>query len=688
MSAAARWSASTALCVLSAAALHPTLEARRLASPLQELRTLHVAVSGKDGGDGSARAPFATLARARDAARVLLAAGQAVEVRVAPGVYELRQPLVLGPEDSGTAAAPVRWLAQPGAVLRGGPRVRHWRPVTDAAILARLPEESRETVRWADLAAQGVTDYGELAPRGMGRPRQPSGLELFVAGRPMTLARWPNEGWARIAGVPGGAGGGRFTFAGERPARWLEAPDPWLHGYWTWGWADSYERLASIDLDAHALVTAPPHGVYGYKKGGRYRALNLLEELDAPGEWYLDRETGALFLWPDGDLNENEAVVSVATNLVECRDASYVVLAGFDLEAARGTGILVRGGAQVTVRDCRLRNLGVLGVDVDGGTGHRVLACEICGTGEGGIRLSGGERASLTPGGHLVRDVVVHHFSRWVRTYRPAIDISGVGNRIAHVHLYDGPHCAILLHGNEHVIELSEIDHVCAETDDVGAFYMGRDYTQRGNVVRFNYFHDLGRDPGAGGVGSMAIYLDDFTSGTLVEGNLCVRAGRAVLVGGGRDNTIRGNVFVDCTPAVHVDSRGLGWARTYFDGTLTTLQDRMRAVHASEPPYSTRYPELVDLFADEPALAKGNVVAQNVCSGGRWLDLRDGLTEDVVHLERNLTGTDPRFADPAHDDYHLRPDSPAWALGFEALPLECIGPGRPDPPRDPPEAPH
>jgi len=174
----------------------------------------------------------------------------------------------------------------------------------------------------------------------------------------------------------------------------------------------------------------------------------------------------------------------------------------------------------------------------------------------------------------------------------------------------------------------------------------------------------------------MAIYLDDFTSGTRVEGNLCVRAGRAVLIGGGRDNVVANNVFVDCVPAVHVDSRGRGWAKKYFDGTYDVLRERMEAVAAGEPPYATRYPELLTLYDDEPAVAKNNRIERNICVGGRWLDLRDGLTTEVVRVAHNLVDVDPRFVDGDAGDYRLRPDSPALALGFEPLPLARIGPRR------------
>ncbi len=152
-----------------------------------------------------------------------------------------------------------------------------------------------------------------------------------------------------------------------------------------------------------------------------------------------------------------------------------------------------------------------------------------------------------------------------------------------------------------------------------------------------------------------------------------------MLIGGGRDNVIDNNVFVDCTPAVHVDSRGLGWAKYYFDGTNTTLIDRLNAVNYKQPPYSTRYPELLTLYDDEPAVAKGNVIVHNISVGGRWLDLRDGLDDKVVQIGDNLVDADPRFVDRNNENFQLKDDSPAYKLGFKRIPIDEIGLRRNEP---------
>jgi hypothetical protein len=363
--------------------------------------------------------------------------------------------------------------------------------------------------------------------------------------------------------------------------------------------------------------------------------------------------------------------VSIINDMVSMRDVSNVRLTGLSMEVIRGTGIVMNGGSQNRIMSCTLRNIGNVAVKIDNAADTGVESCDISETGEGGISLAGGDRKTLTPGGLHACNNHIRRFSRWSKTYRPAVSISGVGCRVANNLIHDAPHLGLALHGNEHTVELNEIHNVCMETDDVGAFYMGRNYTQRGNIVRHNYFHDLGGIHSH--VGSMAVYLDDWTSGTTVYGNICVKAGRAVLVGGGRDNIIENNIFVDCTPAIHIDQRGLSWAKNYFDGKTNTLIETLNAMPYKEPPWSTRYPELLTLYQDEPAKAKNNKVVRNISLNGRWLDLIDGLKQSDVLLKDNLVGQDPGFVDAANRDYRLKENSPALKLGFKPIPIEQIG---------------
>lgn len=645
--------------------------------------TLYVSPEGKDEWSGWLEAPNAegtdgpkaSVPKAFDALIQLRTESGRPEASarllIREGFYVLDRPIAATGENRLTVAGYTGEKVR----LSGARRITQFQPVTDEAVLKRIPEEARKDVVQCDLKAEGITDYGKMTARGFGQPVYSAGLELFFNQKPMQVARWPNTGWVRIADVPDGATSGNFVYGGDRPDRWMGAEDLWIHGFWTWNWADSYAKVAKIDSQNNRIYTSPPHGVYGYSKERRYYAINLIEELDQPGEWYLNRETGVLYFWAPEPVADAEVLVSVADRLIHFKDCSNCEVVDLTLEGCRGNAVQIDGGQSNRVSHCHIRNVGNTGVILSGGVRNQVTRCELEQLGDGGISISGGDRRTLSPGNHLVENNHIHHYNRWSLTYRPAVALEGVAHKVAHNHIHDAPHNAIQLHGNEHVIEYNVVHHACQETADAGAFYMGRDWTQRGNIVRYNYFHHIGGkiEEKYAFSEAMGVYLDDWSSGTVIHGNLFYKSGRAILVGGGRDNIVTNNFFIDCHPAVHIDSRGLGWAKNYFSGETTTLTDRMEAMKATQPPYSLRYPKLVSLYADEPAVAKYNRVVNNVAYNCKWIDLMDGLNEETVHLENNWTEGDPGFVDPEKQDFQLKPDAPILELGIDPLPIERMG---------------
>lgn len=669
--------------LLSLTLLMLALTASVMAAPL----TLFVSPSGHDKASGRLNDPLATPSGARDRLRSLKRAGrlprEGARVLMMPGTYRLKDTFALTAADD-LSPAPVTYeafVAYPTGTVRltGGQEVRGWHSVTDASVLGRLDPKARGHVLQADLKAQGITDFGQMTPRGFGKPVTPAGLELFFRDVPMTLARWPNAGqWARIAGAASDQGADHFAYEGDRPARWAKAEDAWVYGYWQFDWADSYTKLTGVDDARHQIRTAQTSDLLAYTPGHRWYALNLLEELDVPGEWYLDRPSGLLYFWPPSDIKKGRPTVSLTRDLVRLDGVSHVTLRGLILEACRGDAVTIRNGSHNLVDGCTIRSAGDRGATVAGAADSGVRGGEITGTGEGGVTLDGGDRKTLTPGRNFVENCRIHNYSRWSRTYRPGVGVEGVGNRVSHNLIYDAPHNAILLSGNDHLIEYNEIHHVCLQTGDSGAFYMGRDWTMRGNVIRFNYFHDLVNDTGVKGEfhDVMAIYLDDTAAGTTVFGNVCVRAGHAVMVGGGRDDFVTNNIFVDCKPAVSLDGRGIGWAAKYLaPGGGWGMQEHLAAVAYDKPPYSTRYPHLANVLGDNPNAPKYDVIAHNIAfQCPDWLQIQDKAdTLPGITIRSNLTDRDPLFVDAAHGNYQLRPGSPAFALGFQRIPFEKIG---------------
>ena len=248
----------------------------------------------------------------------------------------------------------------------------------------------------------------------------------------MTPARWPNEGFVRTGqvlekGDIKESTTGRFVFDNPRIERWRKATDMMLYGYWFYDWADNIVGVAGIDFASKTLQTA--QGItYGYKEGQPFRVFNLLEEIDQPSEWYLDRGTGMLYFYPP----EDPAGATVELSLLEeplltLDQVSHVLLEGLKFELGQGDGIVVNGGSDCRIHHCEVRRLGGTGITVKGGNHHIIHTCDIHTLGRGGIALSGGDRITLTPSGHLVENCEIYDFSRIDRTYTPALQMDGVG---------------------------------------------------------------------------------------------------------------------------------------------------------------------------------------------------------------------------------------------------------------------
>ena len=254
---------------------------------------------------------------------------------------------------------------------------------------------------------------------------------------------------------------------------------------------NSVTRSPALDVQNRVITVAPPYHTYGYRKGQWFRGLNLLCEIDSPGEWYIDRHSGRLYFWPPGPLETGKVEVSMAPGLFTLAGALHVTIGGLLLEAARGTAITITDGRQCRVVGCTFRNLGNHAVTVFGGQEHGVVGCDMYGMGGGGIYLVGGDRQKLLPAGHFAENNHIHDFGRWDRMYRPGLFLSGVGLRASHNLIHDAPHSAILFGGNDHTIEYNEIHNVCNEVAQTRAIYAGRSWTLRGHVIRFNYLHHL-----------------------------------------------------------------------------------------------------------------------------------------------------------------------------------------------------
>ncbi len=647
----------------------------------------HVAPDGQDTNPGTEAQPFATLEKARDTIRRNKnKEGETVTVKIRAGEYSLEKSLIFSPEDSGTTGSPVVYQGPSSGEVRltGAvplPVSQFKNLTSDSPFWNNLDASVREKIVVCNLREVGISDYGEMKPVPFG-VQEPAPLELFFNDASMPLARWPNEGFVFSQGVPPRSSGQNFLYEGERPRRWTESKTLMFHGYFGKPWADETLIGFSVNPEAHT-ISLEPRPRYGFGKNLPYYAFNLIEELDAPGEWFLDRPSGTLYFWPPAPLENARIGVSVLQQpLIAIKGASHLVFENLTLEGNRTDGVVVRDSSHIEFRACRVRNVGLSGIRIEGGQSNRVSHCEVSGCGAGGVLLSGGDRATLKPSGHTVENCDLHDFSRRIRTYTPGVDLIGVGQIVRNNQIHHAPHFALRYRGNDHRIEYNDIHDVCREVSDAGALYAGRDWGSYGNVVRFNFIHDI-LCTVYDNAEVHGVYLDDCDSGHLIFGNLFLRIqGMGVLIGGGRDNRIENNIFVECRSAVHIDQRGSKLITRTGDAgwTSTDLLAKIEQFHYTQPPWSVQYPKLAALLKDGIEEAKhpwGNEFLRNVgYKVPRWAhDLGNGYETSTYLIQQdNLPDADPLFVNPAAGDYRLRPESPALTVpGFQPIPFEKIG---------------
>lgn len=712
----------------------------------------YVSPQGNDRNAGSLAEPWQTLEHARDAVRAWrqsqpAGAGEAVTVWLRGGTYPLARTFELTAQDGGSAAAPVTFAAYGKETVRlTGGRVipaAAFGPVREAAALRRLPAESRPHVLEVDLRALGLVDFGRHRQFGHGLPVVAASLELFWNDAPLPLARYPNQGAIDLGQIidPGSTPrtgdyserGGRFRYTDPRHARWVGVADVWFQGYFNHGYADDKIGVAAIDPVKGEVTLATPH-MYGLGSGqnfNQYVALNLLEELDSPGEWYVDAAAGRLFLWPSGELSAARVSVSVTEQaLVALDHVSFVTLRGLTLEEGRGLGLSIEGGSDNRIVDCVVRNVGTVGImlgqgarqtyphitaddytgkpvsrevgsfhshlylntawERDAGERHVIEGCEVYNTGSGGIFLGGGSKRRLVPGGNVVTDCRIHDFNRRNKTGASGVVVDGCGNRVVHNEIFNADLQAVFVHGNDHVFEFNHIHHVAQNSNDASAWYLGRDPSDQGNVVRWNFFQDVGRPDRKW---TMGVYCDDATCGVLVEGNVFYRAGSfgSVYTNGGQDIVVRNNLFIEgYGPAYQLKSMWYDFAQEsvphYFGEKGLYTRRLTQAVDIRQPPYSERYPLLkdwLDLLPDGKTYVGmrplRNVFERNVLVKYEETFRMVGKYAQTEFGENYITQKDPGFVDAARLNFQLKDDSVIYRElpGFERIPFEKIGPRPP-----------
>jgi hypothetical protein len=639
--------------------------------------TISVYVSDSTGsdstGDGSMESPFKTIGKAKDHVRTLdKTDGDSIFVEIGAGTYTLTESLMFDVQDSGTAGSPITYRAMDGeeVIIIGGATIGGWAAVTDNAILDRLKPDAKTSVRVASL---GSLDMGILVRRGLFVPGGYAAMELFYKNEPMTLARYPNTGFMTISSLDTLT----FTFtpAENNVELWMQESDPQAMGYWQFNWAEEYTAVTQFqDLDSSVSGTIGITPVFGIVSGSRFYLLNMLCELDSPGEFYIDRDNAKIYFWPPGELSDPaDIVVSVLDYVIKMEETSYVTFEGLTLEASRKEGVYATHAQNVTLRNLVVRNTGTNSISISASSNVLLEYCTLENAGDTAVYLQGGDRNTLTRSNIVARSNVVRKFARWSKTYNPAFKVDGVGVTIEHNDIYNAPHTALWWFGNYHTFQYNKVHDVCKETRRRG-IYTGRDWTFRGNVIKHNLFYDI---VGFNGEGAVGVYFDDQYSSGEIYGNIFFNLTTGILIGGGRDNSVKNNMFIGSNYGLYMDARGIGACGPQNN---QSLYDTLLTVPYTSEVWANAFPELASILDGNPNVPENNSVGSNV-----FVDTNtpvflctEPFFEGLLTVTEDCELTMEDFEDASALNFNFKAGAKdkcatAFKTAFQDIPLDMIG---------------
>jgi len=636
----------------------------------------YVASSGSDANPGTSKRPFATLECSLRATRESAGVDKIV---IRPGVYYLMRPIELDPKDSGLT---IEGEAE-GVVISGGRRVTGWKPWKDRILQADL---------------SGL-DLPDLTFR-----------QLYYRTKMQPWARVPNfdpkhprtGGFLQNAGIVESGTKTKFRYRdGDlHPQRWAHPERAWIMFHDSLNYETQFCAVKTIDQQNHVIEAQ--RGVYVLSVGNPFYLCGLLEELDAPGEWCVDPDSWALYFWPPGGdpSGKDEVVVPALTsgfvlrgNPGEDQKVENVRIEELDLRDFRGRAVTMTGAKGCVVARCDLRNCAV-GVYIGNNThGCEVRGCDITQTQGDGVSIIGTSTDHERVADHIVDNCYIWNFG-WGRIHNRCGGVymhRCARCRLTHNHVHDSPRYGLAMDvGNDCEFAYNYCHHVNLVTTDSGIIEAATAHDWRmsvdeqrkrhrphnwGNRVHHNLLHDSGgwKTSPAGQLVfpafTWAIYLDLDCSGWHVHDNVCYNTVLGgFMLNGGTDNVVENNIFVDGK------QHQIQW--NPWRGYVTRDNRCERNIFA----YAGRPANLYALnrFQDDFVAFRNNLVhARNgkVAIHG----VPDLPRQDTWQAwkkrgqDQGSQQADPRFVDPASRDYRLKPDSPAFAIGFKQIDLSKVG---------------
>lgn len=643
-----------------------------------EEKDYFVSPSGDDTAAGTMGKPFATLSGALAAAK-----GQALPVVIylREGKYPIASQIAM---DSAYDKITVKPYNNEKAVITTGYDISgsSFFAASDTISQRVINSAAKAGLKSVSLSDQGITDVGEIIEYAKNSETSVMPV-LSQDNKTMKLAAYPDSGYVTFgSNVSGGDGSSAMSFYVPKTsipnASAWSAGSIYADGYITQDWNDSRCKVTLASSGSNYKVTAQdPSLLIAPKASRRVRFLNVPEEISSRGEWYLDRSTDKLYMYPYDGFGDNSTITfnprKTLKSLFSIDGSSFIKFENINFEHI-GTEIFnIKNSNNINVENCEITD--VLGTVLESADSSEIIITgnkvhDISGK---GFILDDGNAATLNKSNDYVSDNEIYRFSQDARCYNPALSIQGYGVTVRRNKIYDSPHLAIELAGMGFDIEYNEIYDVCNETADSGAIYGGQFPQLRENVMRYNYFHDIRNSTGVSGSYRVnTVYFDDLWSACDVCSNIFSDVENGVFIGGGRSNTVKNNIFIDCNNSICIDSRGT---------TYSSFESTQAYANLYYSPYQTElwhkeFPDVYNLLNDEPLLPKYNKFIGNVYINSSPISF-SGVSENYVTNTGNITvsSSAAAFKDYGNKIFDLMPTSTIYSQisGFDAPDFGSIG---------------
>lgn len=568
---------------------------------------------------------------------------------------------------------------------------------------SRIPTSAQGKVYEYDLGADGYEGYGnEVLRSGSGAftPR----VSFNINGGMCTNARWPNNNeFAKVADVNKTNSGLSFTTDYAGTASWANADNAHLFGYWQFNWHEDTLKISSVNGNTVNSDNTPK---YEAVEGAWYFVYNLLEELDAPGEWFIDKNTDKLYVYPpNGDTVEDAYVSFNKNNLITVKNCNNVLIDGIKIKNGLGKGVVITDSTGCEIRGCDISDFGDVAVEFSSTLDCGIYSSDIHDVFQKAIRVYNQNWKTLEDSKTVIENNKIFNYAKQARAYSPAIDLEWcVGAYIRNNEFFDATTVAIGSIGLTTLIENNKFHDVCLDSSDYGAIYSYHMFTGAGNIIRNNEFYNLeGKDAPKSG-STVGVYLDELSSGFEVTGNIFRNVDLPLLSNGGRRIKFENNIMMD------IPDKNTGYYMymypcgvhqfdhlkdTAWNGTLSFI--KLFPIHSE--PYKTIYPELDALDIESydvryPAdiSYKNNVIHNhgiNFFDKWRWDETAEyakdiyvdnpvdskGKSLNITFSNNKVMNGDLGFVDEAKGNYNLRADSPIFGeiSGFVATDYDSIG---------------